>query len=147
MLADTPASFGSSPENDRCSDPAFIREIVTHPVNGLFAYFDAEGACQSVAGLVRMTGSKRSHVVQVYGVYTRPGARRQGHGRRVMEAVLDYAAKLEGVEIAGLSVSSEAPAAQAMYEAQGFEAWGREPQALRIGDRRPAEIHMWRPMP
>ena len=121
MLVDTPASFGASPEDDRCTDPAFVRTIVTHPV-------------------------KRTHVAEIYGVFTRPAARRQGHGKRVMDALLKHAVGIEGVEVIGLSVSSEAPAAQAMYEALGFEIWGREPRALRIEDRRPTEIHMWRPV-
>jgi len=48
------------------------------------------------------------------------------------------------MNLVGLGVSAEAPAAQALYESLGFAAWGREPRAIRTDGRDVDEIHMWR---
>jgi RimJ/RimL family protein N-acetyltransferase len=146
MLIDTPSSFGSSPEDDKFQDAAFAEGVLSHATNGVFGFFDADGECQSVAGFIRPDSLKRRHVGEVWGVYTRPAGRRRGAAARVMAAVIEHARGLDGVEQIQLSVSSEAAAAEALYLGLGFEVWGREPKALRLGDRRPDEIHMSLPL-
>lgn len=146
MLLDTPASFGSSPEDDKCRDRSFVESVLSHATNGVFAYFDADGECRSVAGFVRPNSIKRQHIAEVYGVYTRPTGRRRGAAASVMEAVVEHARGLPGLEQIQLSVSSEASAAEALYLGLGFRIWGREPKALCLGDRRPDEIHMSLPL-
>ena len=143
MLVDTPGSFARSPGDDRFRDAAFVEGVLSHATNRIYGYFDAGGECQSVAGFVREEPLKRQHVGQIYGVYTRPGGRRQGASMKVIQGLIDYAQGLEGVEMLQLTVSSEAPAAQALYERLGFQVWGREPKALRLGSDRPDEVHMW----
>lgn len=143
MLVDTPESFGRSPEDDRFRDAEFVEGVLTHATSRIFGWFDADGECQSVAGFVRSEPQKRQHVGQIYGVYTRPAGRRQGASTKVMRALIAYASGLRGLELIQLSVSSKAPGAEALYASLGFQVWGREPRALRLGDDRPDEVHMW----
>ena len=63
----------------------------------------------------------------------------------MLEAAIQHGERLDGVEILQLSVSVEAPGARRLYESLGFTAWGREPRAVRVGERQVDEVHMWRP--
>ena len=96
----------------------------------------------SVAVVMQETGPKRRHLAGVYSVYTTPAARGRGLGKLVMQRVIDTARTWPGVELVELSVSERAEAAQRLYRGLGFVAWGRQPDALRVGGERYAEEHM-----
>ena len=50
--------------------------------------------------------------------------------------MLERAGKIEGLEQILLSVTeTQSAAALALYRSLGFESFGREPRALKIGDR------------
>jgi ribosomal protein S18 acetylase RimI-like enzyme len=72
---------------------------------------------------------------RVWGVYVTPEARGKGVGRKLMEAVLKRGAGIEGLEQILISVAMTQTAAIGLYRSLGFEPFGREPRALRIGDR------------
>ncbi|MEM9380114.1 MAG: GNAT family N-acetyltransferase [Planctomycetota bacterium] len=146
MLLDTPAAFGSVPGEDWYDTPESAREEMERPEGEIFAAVGEDGALLSVVGLKRQTRTKRGHCAFVWGVYTTPAARGQGLGGRVLDAVLEFARSLDGVELLQLSVSTDTPGAQRVYERAGFVPWGREPRSMRLGDRRIDEVHMWRPL-
>jgi ribosomal protein S18 acetylase RimI-like enzyme len=93
-------------------------------------------------GLVRHTSAKIRHRAFVWGTYVAPEHRRRGLGRALMEGLLDAARAMRGVARVELSVLSDARAALDLYESLGFEAWGVEPDAVRVGDARYLEVHM-----
>jgi GNAT superfamily N-acetyltransferase len=63
-------------------------------------------------------------------------------GRALVEAALGFARTLDGVSQVQLAVAMPATAARALYAELGFQAWGLEPDALRVGSERIAEEHM-----
>jgi ribosomal protein S18 acetylase RimI-like enzyme len=69
----------------------------------------------------------------VYGTYVRPEYRRQGVGRALMEAVVAQARKV-GLRQIELSVTQANEPAVLLYESCGFERYGLERDAFRVGD-------------
>jgi ribosomal protein S18 acetylase RimI-like enzyme len=87
------------------------------------------------AGFYRGTGLKSRHKGHIWGVYVTPGLRGRGVGKRLMQEVLERAAAVEGVEQVLLAVTTTQTAASRLYRSLGFEPFGCEPRALKIGDR------------
>ena len=93
------------------------------------------GRMMGMAGFYRDKGLKSRHKGRVWGVYVTPSKRGTGLGRRMLETLLDRGRGIHGVEQILLSVTATQTAAIALYRSLGFEFFGREPRALRIGDR------------
>jgi len=141
MLIESPWAFGSSPEHDRNSNVEHVTASLRQP---WFAIAGAirDGELVSAAILNREQPLKRAHIAFIYSMFTHPSARRQGLGRSVLSELIRLARTWPGVSNLQLSVSDRSAQALALYESLGFAAWGREPDALRIGDGSAAEIHM-----
>ena len=88
-----------------------------------------------MAGFYREKGLKSRHKGRVWGVYVTPEARGGGIGRKMMQALLTRGSAIDGVEQVLLSVAATQESAIRLYRSLGFESFGREPRALRIGDR------------
>lgn len=142
MLEKTPHHFASSPADDRSNDREAMRSILGGaPTNRVFAAFDGERLV-GVTGALVEPKVKRRHALYVWGVYVAPTHRRRGIARRLLADVLSMARALPDVRQIDLGVSAEAPAARALYESLGFEAWGREPSALLVDGKLYDELHM-----
>ena len=96
----------------------------------------------AMAGFYRDKGLKTRHKGRIWGVYVTPSERTQGTGRRLLQALLERAEKIEGLEQIMLSVTETQTAALALYRSLGFESFGREPRALKIEDRTIDEEYM-----
>jgi ribosomal protein S18 acetylase RimI-like enzyme len=94
------------------------------------------------AGFYREKGPKTRHKGRIWGVYVTSQVRGQGAGRALMRALLQRASSIEGIEQIELSVATTQAAAAGLYRSLGFESFGREPRALRIGDRYVDEEYM-----
>ena len=144
MLIDTPRAFASSPGEARgekadgiveyLSDPHQAITVVDHP--------EKPGELAAAAGMMRMKHRKMSHRANIWGVYCVPELRGLGLGRAVMTKAIEVARSWEGVEVLGLSVSAQSPAALALYESLGFVRWGLEPDAMRIEGESFDEVHL-----
>lgn len=144
MLVETPHAFASSPGEAKgekaegiveyLSDPHQVITVVDHP--------EAPGELAASAGIMRMKHQKLRHRADIWGVYCVPELRGRGFGRAVMIRAIEQARSWKGVEVIGLSVSARSPVAIALYESLGFERWGIEPDALRIGGESFDEIHL-----
>jgi len=88
-----------------------------------------------MAGFYREQGSKSRHKGRVWVVYVSPGARGKGVGRGMMQKLLERATKVNGVEQVLISVTSTQTAAIKLYRSLGFEPFGREPLALKVGGK------------
>jgi len=147
MLEDSPHAFASSLGDDPCEEEeAFLRQLGSPERFAIVACeVDASsGAFVACAGIFRSVRIKSAHRATIWGVYGSPGYRRRGLTGACLEFTLDIARSWPGVEVVGLSCSEHSPEALRLYRRLGFEPWGREPDALRLGDRSYDEIHMQR---
>lgn len=142
MLADSPWAFMSSLADDRGVNEAEMRASLAREGFAVLGAFDAANRLIAVAGINRESKSKRAHVAGIWGVYVTPSARGGGLSRAVIQAAIAAARAWPGVHALALSVSENSPAAQRVYTSLGFVSWGTEPDALRVGDRSYAELHM-----
>ena len=71
-----------------------------------------------------------------------PEERGGGICRKMMQALLNRGSAIDGVEQVLLSVAATQESAIRLYRSLGFESFGREPRALRIGDRYIDEEYM-----
>lgn len=140
-LLQAPLAFLASPEDDIASSEEAVAALLRGETgSAVFGAFAPDMA--GMAGLYRERHAKAAHKATLWGFYVRPAARRQGLGRRLLDAALDHARGLEAVTSVRLSVSAAAPEARALYERAGFSLWDREPDALRHDGQTVAEDHM-----
>jgi RimJ/RimL family protein N-acetyltransferase len=97
-----------------------------------------------MAGLIRDADRKRRHRAVVVAVYVTPRERGRGLAGRLLDAALDRARELAGIEVVYLSTAAGNDAALALYRSRGFEAWGVEPDFLRVDGRAHDEVHLLR---
>ncbi|MEL6614756.1 MAG: GNAT family N-acetyltransferase [Bacteroidota bacterium] len=98
-----------------------------------------------VAGLRFSTRERKRHIATLYGMFVAPEARGRGLGRRLVEAALEHLRQKPGVEVVQLTVREPNAGARRLYAVCGFEAFGVEPLAIRLGDGQfVATVHMWR---
>lgn len=88
-----------------------------------------------MAGFYREKGSKTRRKGHVWGVYVAQGIRGKGIGRRMMQMLLERGATIKGIEQIMISVTTTQAASVGLYRSLGFESYGCEPRALKIGDR------------
>jgi len=138
MLREHPDVFGSSYEEaaawplERFAQR--LREAHSAPDSFLLGAF-AEGRLVGSCGLARESGLKDRHKAFIWGVYAAPEARGRGVGRALMDEAIRRAKATEGLEQLILAVAAQNDAARGLYAALGFETYGREPRALKLGDR------------
>ena len=93
------------------------------------------GELIGIAGFYREQKLKTRHRGNVVGVYVREQARGRGTGRGMMQALLERAAGIEGVEHVVLAVTTTMTAAVRLYQSLGFRSFGCERRALKVDDR------------
>ncbi len=88
----------------------------------------------AMAGFFRRRGEKIRHRGGIWGVYVSEECRGKGIGRALLTELIGLVELLPGVEQVALAVSSQNDGAKALYESLGFEVYGCEKRALKIGD-------------
>lgn len=129
-LGQDPDAFSSTLENERIQPLSFFAERLAGAV--VFGAFQGSELL-GVAGFFVQVGLKHAHKGTLWGMYVRPAARGAGVGRRLVEAVIDYARPR--VELIQLSVIAENPAARRLYARLGFEEYGVEKRAAKYQGR------------
>ena len=109
----------------------------------VFGALDEQGRLCGVAGLSVGAREKEAHKATLFGMYVPPTCRGQGIGAQLVQAVL-YEARARQVRLVQLTVMRGNAAAERLYAAQGFEVFGVEPMALRLGELFWDKVHMWR---
>jgi ribosomal protein S18 acetylase RimI-like enzyme len=94
-----------------------------------------DGQLVAMTGFYRRMEEKTRHRGVIWGVYVKSDFRRQGIARALMSAVISRARTQVGLEQITLAVSSERPAAKALYASLGFTSCQLEPRALKVGDQ------------
>ncbi len=98
--------------------------------NAIFGGFK-DGELMGVAGFAPLKSPKAQHKGILWGMYLREAARGSGLAQALVKTVLEYAgSKVEQVQ---LSVVTDNARALSFYKSLGFESYGVEPRALKIG--------------
>ena len=107
------------------------------------AVSNENGQLLGVAGLSLDTRDKAAHKATLFGMYVRRNARGHGLGAQLVQAVLAEARRHSQLRVVQLTVTQGNAAAQHLYTAQGFQVFGIEPMAMRLGTEFLAKVHMW----
>lgn len=142
-LESEPFSFGSSAQEHRATTLESTAErLRSGASNGVFilgAFVD--GHLVGTAGYRRELRDKTNHKGWIWGVYVRAQWRSKGTGRALLQELLKRAQLQPGLEQVHLSVCIDS-AAQRLYSSLGFEVYGLERQALKIGESYADQNHM-----
>ena len=142
-LESEPLAFGKAVEEHRATPVETIAQRFRDVAEGNFhlGAFDGD-ALVGVATFIRETGLKERHKGHIYGVYVSAAYRGLGVGRALMAELLDKVKQDSTVEQILLSVGSGQSAAKGLYSSFGFERYGTEPRALKVGWAYVDEDHM-----
>ena len=122
----SPEAFGSTFEAETANPLTFFSERLGGSA-AFGAFHDSE--LVGIAGLLIRKGRKEAHKGLLVGMYVRPGARKAGVGRRLVETIIEFAR--QRVELIQLSVVSDNEQARRLYERLGFLEYGLEKRALK----------------
>ena len=133
-LETEPRSFGMAPEEFRATT---VEQMATRlrdmpPHNFYIGAFD-DGELVGIATFIRNEHVKDRHKGHVYGVYVARTHRRRGVARAMMASLLDRAKQDATLEQVLLAAAVGQDAAIGLYRSFGFESYGTEPRALKIG--------------
>jgi len=124
-----PQTFGSREEDEGGEAMlAAYRHWLSGAILGAFA----RGHLIGVAGFYLSPDRRSRHRGHIFTVYVREDGRGQGVGDRLIKELLAHAEAC--VEQVHLAVLLDATAAIRIYERNGFEVYGTDPAAVRIGD-------------
>jgi ribosomal protein S18 acetylase RimI-like enzyme len=142
-LESEPFAFGQSAEEHRAISVETIAARFRQPPEAAFTLGAFDGA--SLAGMitfVRETAPKRRHKGYIYAVYVAPAYRGKGIARHLLTSLIELASAEPTLEQLHLAVTSSQPAAKQLYASAGFETYGVERRAMKIGSEYRDEEHM-----
>jgi ribosomal protein S18 acetylase RimI-like enzyme len=136
-LQRNPEAFGSTFEAENAQPLTWFSDRLRgFKVFGAFHGSEIVG----IAGLWIGQGRKEIHKGQLVGMYVRPGSRKSGVGRQLVETIIEFAR--ERVEVIQLAVVSDNEPARRLYADQGFLEYGIEKKALKQDGRYYDEVLM-----
>jgi ribosomal protein S18 acetylase RimI-like enzyme len=141
-LQTEPFAFGKSAEEHQATSveatAARFREMPPDFTLGAFESDDLIG----MATFIRETGRKERHKGRIYAVYVTASQRRKGVGHKLIDALLKKVNEDPSLEQILLAVGAHQTGARQLYRKFGFETYGTEPRALKIGSEYIDEEHM-----
>jgi ribosomal protein S18 acetylase RimI-like enzyme len=142
-LETEPLAFGKAVEEHRATPVEVIAgRFRDAPRSTLYLGAFVDGNLVGIATFIRDTGEKERHKGRIYGVYVSSAYRARGIGRSLLTHLLDLARQDPSLEQVLLAVGSSQNAARELYRSLGFETYGTEPRALKVGNRYVDEDHM-----
>lgn len=142
-LETDPWSFVESPEEMRQIPMAEFAARLSKNIVENFIFGAFEGAIAvGMVGFYRELSLKRRHKGWIWGVFVAPAARGRGIAKKLMQAAIDRAKALPGLDMVLLTMPAEQPAPRRLYESLGFRSFGIEPKGLKIGDEAKDEENM-----
>lgn len=134
-LEHEPLAFGASAEEHRATtvDTVAARLSPPNSDNFVLGAFSDDQLIGTV-GFVRNQSLKDKHKGRIWGVYIRKDHRGKGIARQLLTEVLQRARSQPGLEQIMLTVGQSQAAAKRLYLSLGFEVFGHERHALKVGD-------------
>jgi ribosomal protein S18 acetylase RimI-like enzyme len=141
-LQTAPTAFSSSYETEVSARADKYRDRLSGSPENYVVGAWCDGQLVGMVGFVRETGPKRQHIGAIWGMYVTTSFRNRGIGKQLLDAVIERARSLPGLEHLLLAVTSDNEAAHALYRSLGFVAWGTEPAGIKVDGVDYDEIHM-----
>ncbi len=147
-LETEPFAFGSSPKEHHATtvEQARSRIVEMYPESFIVGAFTThpsnEEQLVGIATFSRETNTKERHKGHIYGVYIRSSHRGRGLAHRLLTALIEMAREDSSLEQILLGVRAGLLTAGRLYRRLGFEVYGTEPHALKIGSEYIDEEHM-----
>jgi ribosomal protein S18 acetylase RimI-like enzyme len=139
-LREHPEAFGSSYEDDVQKSMALTRERLAP--GGFLGAFDSFGEIVGAVGLVQEAGIKVKHIGTVIGMYVIPEAAGNGLGKLLLLKLIERTRLASGIEQMILTVTSSNINALQLYQNAGFEVFGQERRAMKVGNEYFDKTHM-----
>jgi ribosomal protein S18 acetylase RimI-like enzyme len=131
-----PQAFSASPEEHRAmTRDAIAKRLGSGSDDRNFVLGAvAENRLVGMAGFYREPQPKNRHKGHIWGVYVSQQWRGKGIGRMLLSELIQRARAEGEVEQLQLGVAVGQNPASQLYRSLGFEVYGREPHAIKIGD-------------
>ncbi|EFM12493.1 GCN5-related N-acetyltransferase [Paenibacillus curdlanolyticus YK9] len=129
-----PEAFGASYEEVKDNSIAAVRERI-----GITEENFILGAFQE-GQLIGMVGFRREHQVKVkhkgilWGMYVKQDFQGRGIGKELVQELISRAKQLQGLEQINLMVADHNDRAIALYHTIGFTKYGKEMNAMKLGN-------------
>ena len=132
-----PRAFSSSPEEHRAMtlDVIAKRLGVGAGERNFVMGAVVEERLIGMAGFYQEEGPKTRHKGHIWGVYVNADWRGKGIARVLMSEIIERVRAKKEIEQVYLAVAVGQDPAKKLYESLGFEVYGREPRAIKIGDQ------------
>ncbi|RUS45818.1 GNAT family N-acetyltransferase [Cohnella sp. AR92] len=133
-IREHPESFGAAyeEEKDLPMETVRARFPASDDLFALGAFEEKE--LVGMVGLSRERRQKLRHKAMIWGMYVRSDYQGRGIGRQLITAMQQKASELEGLEKLILYVVVGNDSAQRLYRSTGFQTFGTERHALKLGD-------------
>ena len=135
-------AFTSSYEEDVQKPLAATEQRIAGGDGSTFWGAFVDGRLQGIVGLTREQRMKKSHSADVIAMYVAPESGRRGVGRALLQAVIDHARSIAGLEQLVLTVTRSNHAAAELYRTTGFVTFGVEPRAIKVAGEYFDKEHM-----
>ncbi|SDN46338.1 Ribosomal protein S18 acetylase RimI [Psychrobacillus sp. OK028] len=142
-LQNSPEAFGTSYEEAIQRDNPIERVKNNFKIKGNYTFgaFDQDKLIGMVT-LVQESSLKMKHRANIFAMYVSPTGRGKGIGKALMELAIIQAKESKEIEKINLSVVSSNEAAKNLYLQLGFNVFGKEEMALKVGEIYYEELHM-----
>ena len=143
-LREHPEAFSSSFEEARADAARWSAErLGASPEHAtILGAVTVDGVLCGMVGVERLPREKERHKAHLYGMYVEPEHHGAGIGRRLLEAAIARCLDWRGVEQIQLSVTGGNERAHRLYASVGFERYGFEKNALKLGAHHLDKEHM-----
>ena len=129
-----PHAFARSPEDEYARSPESRAARLQAKTEGNFVFGAfADTTLVGMVGFVRDPSPKVRHKANVWGMYVSKNARGQGLGRALLSELIVRACTYPGLEQLLLGVATTQQSARTLYRSLGFEPFGLERHALKLG--------------
>jgi len=115
--------------------------IRSTPAQAVFGAFESE-VLIGITGVRRESLRQVSHKATIWGVFVNPSKRGRGIAQTLLSAATAHAAERWNAVQLMLCVNAENLPAKRLYASHGFQTFGLEPRAMKVGDRFYDEEHM-----
>ena len=133
-LSTEPFAFGKAvEEHESTTVETTARRFRDAPEGSFHLGAFHDGNLIGMATFIRDTGIKERHKGRIFGVYVTPAKRGEGIGRALLVALVEKAKQDSSLEQILLAVATCQNAATQLYQHLGFQTYGMEPNALKVG--------------